>query len=61
VSKQHVFGPAEHGKAEAMQATECEIEAQRQAMKGRKARQRADHDRERLWQALVEQGNAEKG
>jgi hypothetical protein len=31
------------------------------SMKFRNARQRADHDRGRLWQALVEQGNAGKG
>ena len=48
VSKQQVLGPAERVKARAMQATACEIEGQRRAIKSRNARQRADHDRKRL-------------
>ena len=56
-----MLGPAEHVKAQAMQATECEIEAQRWAMKYRNARRRADHDRGKAVEALAEQGNAGKG
>jgi hypothetical protein len=48
-----VLGPATHVKAGAMQATECEIEAQPRVMRFRNDSQRADNDRERLWQALA--------
>ena len=61
MSKQLVLGPAEHVKAQAMQATECDIEAQRWATKYRNARQRADHNRGKAVEALAEQGNAGKG
>ena len=55
-----MVGPAERAKARAMQATACEIEAQRRAIMSRNARQRADHDRKRVWQALAEQDHPGK-
>jgi hypothetical protein len=52
MSKQHTLGPAMRVKARAKQAKPSEIEAQRREIKSRGNRQRADHDRERLSQAL---------